>query len=48
MLQFYFSLVSETFKINHYINFYNVLSTMICLLSVHTISDAVINYFIQP
>ena len=30
MLQFYFSLVSVTFKVNHYINFYNVLSTMLC------------------
>ena len=30
MLQFYFSLVSVTFKVNHYITFYNVLSTMLC------------------
>ena len=30
MLQLYFSVVLVTFKVNHYINFYNVLSTMIC------------------
>ena len=44
MMQIKFSLVSVTFKVNHYINFHNVLCTM---LPVHTISDAVVN-FIQP
>ena len=29
MLQLYFNLDSVTFKVNHYINFYNVLSTML-------------------
>ena len=43
MLEVCFSLDSVTFKVNHYINFYNVYHALL-LLSVHTISDSVINY----